>query len=333
MTITEAKEKLLNVARGEIGYHEIGDNYTKYAEGMWDNQFYGWELQNQPWCDMFVDWCFCQAFGIQKGAAMTYQTVGSGSALCSTSASYYQSHGAFSYTPEVGDQVFFYAGGGINHTGIVESVEGGQVHTIEGNTSDSVRRRTYSLSSSELAGFGHPNWNLVADGSEDNTPSTPDTPNAPADEPLTRILRKGDVGPDVRAAQEKLIAAGYSCGPDGADGEFGINTLDAVIKFQIDKNLVPVDGEIGPDTWNALNNATPNTNKNTNFAVGDIVNFIGHEQFVNGINMQPKVATPGKARITQISRNKNIKHPYHIIHTTPESNVYGWVDEGTIEKV
>jgi len=46
MTLAEAKEKLLAVARKELGYHEGYNNYIKYAEGSWDNQFYGWELQN-----------------------------------------------------------------------------------------------------------------------------------------------------------------------------------------------------------------------------------------------------------------------------------------------
>lgn len=72
MTITEAREKLLSVARQEIGYHEGANNYIKYAVGTWDDIFYGWDLQNQPWCDVFVDWCFCTAFGTQKGAEMTY---------------------------------------------------------------------------------------------------------------------------------------------------------------------------------------------------------------------------------------------------------------------
>ena len=46
MTLTEAKEKLLATARAELRYKEGYNNYIKYAEGSWDNQFYGWELQN-----------------------------------------------------------------------------------------------------------------------------------------------------------------------------------------------------------------------------------------------------------------------------------------------
>jgi hypothetical protein len=37
MTIQQAKEKLLAVARAELGYHEGYNNYIKYAEGSWDN--------------------------------------------------------------------------------------------------------------------------------------------------------------------------------------------------------------------------------------------------------------------------------------------------------
>ncbi len=44
MTTTEAREKLLTVARQEIGYHEGANNYIKYATGTWDNIFYGWDL-------------------------------------------------------------------------------------------------------------------------------------------------------------------------------------------------------------------------------------------------------------------------------------------------
>lgn len=181
MTLQQAKEKLLAVARAELGYHEGYNNYIKYAEGSWDNQFYGWELQNQPWCDVFVDYCFTHAFSMQEGAAMTYQTVGRGSALCKTSAAYYKNNNAYYNYPEVGDQIFFYYSGDINHTGIVESVQGsGQnwtsVTTIEGNSSDKVSRNTYYKGNSIIAGFGRPKWSVVVGTSVNPTPSTPSTP-------------------------------------------------------------------------------------------------------------------------------------------------------------
>lgn len=331
MTTNQAVEKLLNVARAQIGYHEGNGNYTRYAEGNWDNQFYGWELQYQPWCDMFVDWCFCQAFGLQKGAALTYQTVGSGSALCSTSASYYQAAGAYTHSPKAGDQVFFYVSGGINHTGIVEKVEGNIVTTIEGNSSDQVARRTYQLDSSQIAGYGRPKWSLVTEGSID----IPDDPMPPTGDELNRILRRGCKGEDVRSLQEKLIKLGYSCGPDGADGDFGKNTEEAVIQFQKDKKLSPVDGEVGPDTWSAINkslNELQPEKPSKGFKRGDIVNFIGGTQYKTAIAKNGSAATAGKAKITLISNNANTKHPYHIIHIDNTSNVYGWVDKDSIKE-
>ena len=103
---------------------------------------------------------------------MTYQTLGSGSALCSTSASFYKAHNAFFNYPEVGDQVFFYVSGGINHTGIVEKVSGSgsnwtSITTIEGNSSDSVARHTYSKGNGTVAGFGRPKWSIVSNTDKD----------------------------------------------------------------------------------------------------------------------------------------------------------------------
>lgn len=64
-------------------------------------------------------------------------------------------------------------------------------------------------------------------------------------------LRRGDKGEDVRQLQIKLLAHGYSVGPDGADGDFGKNTEAAVKAFQRNNNLVD-DGVVGPATWAAL---------------------------------------------------------------------------------
>jgi len=40
-TQTSSIEKLLSVAKNEVGYHEGNDNYIKYTESNWDNQLYG----------------------------------------------------------------------------------------------------------------------------------------------------------------------------------------------------------------------------------------------------------------------------------------------------
>ena len=247
MTTEQAIERVLNVARSNIGYHENGNNITKFAQDRWDNEFYGWELTGQPWCDVFADYCYCQPFGITLGAAITYQRVGSGSALCSASAQYYKNNGAWYTVPQPGDQAFFYISGGINHTGIVETVNGSQFTTIEGNTSDMVARRTYYINSSTVAGFGRPKWSLVTNGNI--TPAPTPTPT-----PTPTLLKVGSRGEAVKILQENLIKLGYDCGPDGADGQFGYNTLKAVAKFQKENNL-EVDGVVGPLTQAAIQEA------------------------------------------------------------------------------
>lgn len=78
-----------------------------------------------------------------------------------------------------------------------------------------------------------------------------DETNMPKHLQERRILKKGMDGSDVIVMQQKLIAAGYSCGKTGADGKFGPATLTAVKKFQADKGIV-VDGICGPVTWNKL---------------------------------------------------------------------------------
>lgn len=162
MTIEEAKKRLVAVAKAEVGYHEGGNNYTKYAEDQRISQLYGWNVQNQPWCCTFVNWCFLQAFG-EIGAKMTY----GGSAACAAQADLYRKNRAF-YTsrPEIGDQIFFYSNGGINHTGIVVEVNGAGIRTVEGNYSDKVSCCTYTIGNSVIAGYGRPNWDLVLEDHE-----------------------------------------------------------------------------------------------------------------------------------------------------------------------
>ena len=273
MTKNEAVQKVISVAVRNIGYHEVGNNRTKFTDGSWDNQFYGWELSGQPWCDVFADYCYCEPFGITKGKQLTYQTHG-GSALCSTSAQYYKNNGAFFSYPQPGDQAFFYNGGGINHTGIVETVNGSNQNwtsftCIEGNTSDQVARRTYARGSSAVAGFGRPKWSVVTsdaqDADEEITPM----------QPVTGILRYGQKSEEVRELQEQLIKLGYDLGPDGADGNFGRNTREAVKKFQGDHGLTK-DGEVGDITRAALKKAlseveSTSTPTPTTFKKGDEV--------------------------------------------------------------
>lgn len=84
-----------------------------------------------------------------------------------------------------------------------------------------------------------------------DTPSVVAVPSVDTCRPELPVLRRGNTGPSVEAAQLLLIARDYSCGPWGADGDFGAATFGAVYRFQRDHGI-QVDGIIGPETWRKL---------------------------------------------------------------------------------
>lgn len=248
MTEQQAINKLLDWWREQIGYHEGENNWNKYADDTAIARLYGWKPQNQPWCDIIFDEGMIACFGLKAASELTYQPIGRGSALCKTSAQYYKNSKAWFGSPQAGDQVFFYANGEINHTGIVEYVSGGVVRTIEGNTSDMVARRSYAVGAANIAGYGRPKWSVVVSETEIPIEESSVTGNGLSDLPT---LRKGNKGEAVRAAQFLLNGRGASCGMYGADGDFGNATQAAVLAFQRRNNL-DADGIIGAQTWAAL---------------------------------------------------------------------------------
>jgi len=72
------------------------------------------------------------------------------------------------------------------------------------------------------------------DGSEDAVPPAIDYVLG------SRLLRKGMTGADVRAMQELLMQLGYELPEHGADGDFGSETLKALLRFQRAEELEAV---------------------------------------------------------------------------------------------
>jgi len=245
MTQEEAVSKVVSLACEQIGYKEGQNNWNKYAEDPMVTKAIGWYAQNQPWCSIFQVWLFINAFGYDNGVSMMYGC----SAGCANQASYYQSHGAFYSSPQKGDQIFFYYGGAINHTGIVVDVSGSTVTTVEGNYSDGIYENTYFIGDDAMiAGYGRPDWSVVAD--ED-----PDDPDEPVEEVRAYpTIRYGDgLKPNrplntVKAWQCILLSWGYDLGPDGADGEFGSYTLTRTQSLQR-RVGIEADGIVGEETW------------------------------------------------------------------------------------
>ena len=142
---------IVDVAIGEIGYREQGSNKTKYGVYTGTN--------GAAWCHSFVSWCAHEA-GVSTSIVPKTASVAYG-------MQWYQKKGQFrykgKYTPKRGDIVYFKTGR--SHVGIVESVSGGQLHTIEGNTSDKVARRSYSLNNATITGYGTPKYTSTKNGS------------------------------------------------------------------------------------------------------------------------------------------------------------------------
>lgn len=253
MTIEQAKEKLISWVTAQLGTREGANNWNKYADDPRLVKLYGWSLQNQPWCDLFTDEAFVECFGLETGAAMTYQRIGAGSAACRQSAQFFKDNGAFVQTPEAGDVVFFYVSGAINHQGIVVRVAGSSIVTVEGNSSDAVSERTYQIGASNIAGYGRPRWELAAGETSASQEPVQELVQKPAQKVLISmpVLAKGDVSGAVAAAQGILKYQEYNIGVSGVDGDFGGATERAVKEFQKAHGLY-ADGIVGRDTWTAL---------------------------------------------------------------------------------
>lgn len=66
-----------------------------------------------------------------------------------------------------------------------------------------------------------------------------------------RLIKKGMRGEDVRQVQTCMNALGYTSGPE--DGIYGPLTYIGITSYQRDKNLVYIDGIVGPETSGSLN--------------------------------------------------------------------------------
>jgi len=108
----------LNLARSKLNYGE-GPRNNETMFGAWAG------MNFEPWCDMFVSWVLDQiGLGIGK---QTY---------CPSTVVYWRALQRLYTSPQVGDQAIYFWNGQYAHTGLVESVDGGYINAIEGNTND-----------------------------------------------------------------------------------------------------------------------------------------------------------------------------------------------------
>ena len=244
--------KVLEIAAAEVGYLEKKNprhldsktanagsaNCTKYARDLFP------QLQGQPWCDMFVDWCFWKSYGEVTAKALL---CGGYCAYTPGSAGLYRQAGRYGSKPKVGAQVFFRNDKRICHTGLVYKVDGSRFYTIEGNTSGAsgviangggVCRKSYPIGYCRVDGFGYPDYEGILGGNG---------PTCPFQEP-ERLICYGSTGDGVRWVQWQLNRHGAKL---EVDGVFGVMTGAAVREFQAAAEI-EVDGVVGKETRGQL---------------------------------------------------------------------------------
>lgn len=113
------------------------------------------------WCACFVSWCANECGYIDAGTLPR-------TASCAAGARWFQDRGLWQgrdYVPRSGDVIYFdwdnrgSSGPQDNrpdHVGIVERVEDGAIYTVEGNSGDCCRRRSYPVGHYEIWGYGTP---------------------------------------------------------------------------------------------------------------------------------------------------------------------------------
>ena len=138
----DTTQLIVEVAASQIG--NVG------GEPYWS--WYGF-TEHVEWFACFVSWC--------ANKCGYLDTIIPKFAGCSTGVHWFKARNQWAertITPEPGMIIFFdWDGDGVpDHTGIVEKSENTCVYTIEGNTSDSCRRRQYTVGDSQIFGYGIP---------------------------------------------------------------------------------------------------------------------------------------------------------------------------------
>lgn len=121
-------EKVIAIAKREIGVTEVPFNTNKTKYGQW------FGLNGVAWCGIFVSWCFDKA-----GFPLGNIGFSKGFAGCQTAYDHFKKSGEITTNPQPGDIVLFDWNGDkrYDHVGIFVSwkAKGQSFCTVEGNTS------------------------------------------------------------------------------------------------------------------------------------------------------------------------------------------------------
>lgn len=137
-------QAVVDIAKSQVG--NVG------GQPYWS--WYGFTSRVE-WCACFVSWCYGQ-MGLTEPRFSGCQSQG---------IPWFQSHGQWGGRDYAniapGDAIFFDwdLDGSADHVGIVVGTDGSRVYTVEGNSGDACKIRSYPLDYACIKGYGLMNWN------------------------------------------------------------------------------------------------------------------------------------------------------------------------------
>ena len=136
-------QAVVDIAKSQVG--NVG------GQPYWS--WYGFNSRVE-WCACFVSWCYNQ-MGLSEPRFAACQSQG---------IPWFQSHGQWGGRDYAniapGDAIFFDwdLDGSADHVGIVVGTDGSRVYTVEGNSGDACKIKSYSLTYECIKGYGLMNW-------------------------------------------------------------------------------------------------------------------------------------------------------------------------------
>lgn len=180
----ELAQKLVDIAKKEIGYKQDSTGWTKYGQ-WWSEKVGDSAFAKAKWSSIFLAWCGNQ-IGLEDEKYGYY--------ACSDYwITWFKNNNAYhevkDYTPLVGDMIFFDydKDGESDHNGLVETVNGSKVICIEGNVEGETKECEYELTDETIKGYGTPLFNKVIDKSVNTNPTSANSSYAKSDSPIIGI--------------------------------------------------------------------------------------------------------------------------------------------------
>lgn len=326
------RQKLVNTAASYIGCKEADGSHRQIID-----IYNGHKPLARGYTMKYTDaWCatFVSAMAIKCGLTDIIPT----ECGCGQMIQLFQNLGTWqendAHVPQPGDVVFYDwddSGVGDNtgwpdHVGIVESVTGSDIKVIEGNMSDAVGRRTLKVNGRYIRGYGVPAYKGGSTSSSSSSAGTGSAASAPS-AGSSLAFKVGDTVQFTGSAH--YTSANAASGPSCKAGKAKVTAISPNGKHPY--HLIAVSGS-GSTVYGWVDASTVQAVAGGGeIVVGDVVQFAGGPHYTSA-NAASSSSSPksGPAKVTAIS--KGAKHPYHVVHTTSASAVYGWVDADKVTK-